>query len=383
MQRAVAFIKKTVVLTLAYALVSCSSSIKIVPNTNHLSGVNQQEPTYVYALPKTHLKINIQWTETQYTKAPYADFSEDLIHLKPLVESNHKQYEITGITTETQSLADKSRSFLIEDKKQEISTQNLNQILKSAFVELKQNAFVKPNVQTEPFVFRELSLSKSIIQEDKKGYKLVKEDSITKRIPVTNKIVRHKTLEEMAKDAAKTLLKIRKRKFRIMGALNTNPPDGMAVKEMLRALDEKERYYESLFLGHISQAHFQKTITIDVDKLGRYLLCYFDAEKGLVADKTSGNPVWLTISKKEKTQNAVSQEGAKEDGVQIKHQEGIGFPYLLPEYSDIEIVWNDVKMYQTKVIFPQFNQIHYMPIHFLKKNKLIINPSKGTIEAIQ
>jgi hypothetical protein len=187
-------------------------------------------------------------------------------------------------------------------------------------------------------------------------------------------VVRNKTTEEMAKDASKTLAKIRKRKFRLMAGMNDKLPKENALKIMIEELDKKEAYYLSLFFG--KEIKETKTINISVlpTEYKKYLLFYFDEKTGLSQDKTQGNPVWLNI---EEDQLAINVDlSSKYDKTERL------LPYRSPKMVKLSLLQNSKSILQTQLPLAQFGVINYLPLSFLKESKIIINSETGNINIL-
>ena len=324
------------------------------------------EQVLVYKLPKNRLNINIELTKTSFIPGPYAKYSKTYLEIEPEHIKASVQWNISKVKIKTEAVPDASQIYLLTGDINKITSSNLSQISAYNSTLFSEN-IIEDYVVTQNVIpyFNELGLKKIIIEDKKTAYKEVVIDSISKRIPIVNIVVRNKNKEELAKDAAKTLAKIRKRKFRLIGGLNKVIPKEAALELMIAELNKKENYYLELFLGRKETQNKSFNVSIIPDTLGKYLLFYLDNEKGFSSNK--GSEIILNITGQEPL--VILDINNKENQL----------PYRNPALVKLSVENEVDVIYQQNLKLAQFGEIKYLPLKYLIKKEITIDPESGAI----
>ena len=347
---------------------SCSSlKIQKASCTDEIKG-----QSLIYQIPQNKINLRIELAKVSFIPGPYAKYSKTYLE----INSEHTAYEKWGISevrVETEGITDTSQVYLLSGDLDKISAFNLSQISannNSPFSENIVTNYTEPK-SVIPY-FSELGLRKIIIEDKKTSYKEVFIDSISKRIPIVNIVVRNKNTEELAKDAAKTLSKIRKRKFRLIAGLNEKMPKETALEFMINELNKKEQYYLELFLGRteILKSSINRSVVPNV--LGKYFLFYLDKENGLHSSK--GSKIELNI---ENQNSSVVVDSTK--NINTEQQ----FPYRKSELVTLSIQSEHKVFYQQNVKLSQFGEIKYLPLKFLLNKEIAIDFKSGEIKGLE
>jgi hypothetical protein len=168
----------------------------------------------------------------------------------------------------------------------------------------------------------------------------------------------NKNLEQKAEDAAKYILKIRKRRFKLIAGQNNFYPDGIALESGINELNKLEEEYISLFTGKRSTDTVQRTffyIPKQGTDLERNEICRFSDNNGFEdMQSTWGQPIVMEIKDLQITgvldhlQLPVSITGSKNT-----------LFYRIPDvasvkiyYGSIQVVESELKVFQYGTLVP-------------------------------
>ena len=128
-------------------------------------------------------------------------------------------------------------------------------------------------------------------------YKTIPTDTAFVRVPVEEKFIETKTLEDKAKEAADQILSLRAQRLDIATGNTDATFSGAALADALREIRQMEEEYLTLFRGY-SQV---RTLTASFDvipqaglKNQRYLAFRTDPERGLVSNGR-GTPYYIEL----------------------------------------------------------------------------------------
>lgn len=364
------FIFKLFLILTIPVLLACSS-LKI----NKIS-INDSIKTnsFIYQLPQNEIQLVFHLQKTTFIPGPFANYAEDFLEIKPLKSSDEVDWNIEKIDVQSYAIVDTNQIYSLTGALNKILPENMSQLMSL------QN-YSKPTLTVESYSklpliipeFSEIGLKKILIENSETSYKTITIDSVAKKIPIVNKVIRNKTTEELAKDAAKTLTKIRKRKFRLIAGLNEKLPKAESLKMMLEALDQKEQEYLELFFGKTSKEVYLYQVSVKPLELKKYLLFYFDKKEGVIENKTKGMPVWFNLEPSANINNSKLKFTKSEKYL----------PYKTNVIVPFSIIENNTTLLQSKVELAQFGTIQYLPLELLKTSKLNYNPHTGSIISIE
>lgn len=357
------------ILFLSILLWSCSS-LKI----NKFNDVNELTNNALsYDLPQSEIWVELELEKTTFLPGPYSSYAKEFLELDLVKKNEAVIWRIKGVSLESSSLVDTSQNYIISGPIERIKAENLSQILSKEQTLYNASFIAEDNSSIVPD-FPELTLKKLLIEQSKTSYKTVTVDSVTKRVPVTNTVVRNKTLEEMAKDASKTLLKIRKRKFRLITGVNEKLPKDKALEQMLDELNKKEDYYLSLFIGKEKREYTKVNYIILPVAYQKHNICSFDPQNGIVQDTLENTNIILNV---EMTGSGNSSLSAK-----YKQTEDL-LPYRKPQIVKVTVEQNQKPIIIKEMSIPQLGTIEYIPLKFLMDYKIKMDSKSGALIGIE
>ena len=351
---------------------SCSS-LKVEPISNVKEIKNN---SIVYQMPQNEVEITFELTKSKFIPGPFAEYTQEFLELSPSKTEENLYWSISDIKLQTKAVVDTSQTYLLSGAIDKIIPYNLSQIVSTqAFGENSKTTESYTFSKDSKLLFPELTLKQLIIEDSKTSYKTVTVDSITKKIPIVNKVLRNKTTKELAKDAAKIITKIRKRRFRLIGGLNEKFPKKDALKLMLEELDKKEQYYLELFMGREIKETSVITVSILPKAYESYLLFYFTPEKGIVNQGSEKNAIYLNIDRTNHLPKLDLTDKYKVDSKSL--------PYKIPEDVKISILQNKKNLVEQYSSLAQFGKLAFLPINILTKMKVDIDGKTGGLNIIE
>jgi hypothetical protein len=354
-------------LGLGFVLLLSCSSLK-VHKANELK--TEKANQIAYCLPKANLLFTFTFDEQIYIPGPYNAYAKQFLELEPRPSKASKSWELIDIKHEVLSEKDTSQAYVITGCLEQIASENWTNLL------AYQNSTNMPVLNLDKdhynYHFNELTFKKLIIEDSKTSYKMVTVDSITKRVPVVNTVLRNKTTEELAKDAAKLLTKIRKRKFRLMAGMNDKFPEKGDIKLMLEELNKKEQYYLDLFLGKTESIKRTYQVLVKPESMGEQSIIAYDKYNEPNFNKSKSS---LTL----KISGMVAEKNNSDQNMKTEKF----LPFKAPSNSLIEIKHHNKTIYSANVQLPQFAEIQYLPVKFLKQRTIELDSESGMLKKVQ
>ena len=332
--------------------------------------------TIVYQLPQNQLDLIFELEKATFIKGPYSQYAKTYLELEPPQKEDFVSWRISGISLDNTAVLDTNCTYLLTGAIDKILVSNRRELLgldSNPLVSNELRLFSEPEKILPDYT--ELTLKKLIIEDSKTSYKTVTVDSISKRIPIVNIVVRNKTTEELAKDAAKTLAKIRKRRFRLIAGMDTNSPQQKSLILMLEELNQKEQQYLELFMGKTIVEKQRFTLSVLPTEYKKYFLFYFDKNKGIVADETKGIPVWLNID----NVSLVPEVDLASKFVDTDKM----LPYRIPQRVQLSVEQNQTLIWKAQTYLAQLGRISYVNLDILKTNKLKIDTKTGALIGLE
>ena len=348
----------------------------------------KQTPIFYY-LPKTNIKIEVEVTTDYFIPGPYCDFADKYLFIKNVKTSRKSTSSITNVVLNEYTIPDNDNAFFAIEKNYDykLSLNNIG-ILSGynvAFNNSNTTNFLQTNNQnteldeTIPF-FTNYSVKSNFSLLTDTTYKVILVDSVFQKIPVFNKQITSKSLEQKAEEAANYILLIREWKFNLKsGQFDTDiPPTN--VPEMLKQLDDLEQNYIELFVGKKVSVTNNFSYDYSPEKEEELPIFYLSDEKGLLNKlEKNAKPVILKI------ENMKTTETLEKLSKSIDTQkQKVGLYYRNPEIAMVSIIFNNSIISQKQIILPQFGFINFLPQKmFENKNiKIYFDDKSGAVRNI-
>jgi hypothetical protein len=326
-----------------------------------------------YSLPRTGLRIHVTAVQEKYFYGPYFQYAEAFLGLKGAPSQDSERWTITGIEIETFSEADPANVYkAMGDAAAMVSLSEsgiLAGINKEASPEdegLAVSTFLG-DTKTPDFPYLDLSLSKFY----------EKRDSTVKRAIVT------KSLEEKAMEAAETVTKLRKRRFKsLANAYEEQLPDGRAYELMVEELAKLEEEYVGLFVGKTYKKSFDYNFDFvpGENSVSGEVVFRFAENKGVLPKSDlSGKPIVIDMKKLDELDAAQNKLQASKNPVAGES----GIYYRMPGSAEIKILNGQNLMAIARATIAQYGTVAPFPESLLDGSyRITFHPKTGAVKSI-
>lgn len=325
----------------------------------------------VYSLPRTGVRIYVTATQEKFFFGPYYQYAEPLLGLKNAPSSDRETWTIKDIRIETFSEPDPGQVFKATEPVASLVSLTPSGTIAgiNASVETPEETFPVStflgDTTTPDMPFTDLSLD-SFFE---------KPDSVRKNALII------KSLDEKAQEAAHTVTKLRKRRFKTLAnGYDEQLPDGRAYEVMVEELDKLEKEYVALFIGKSYKKSFEYCFDYmpGSNSVSGEVVFRFSEGKGILpVSDMSGKPILIDMKKLDNLASAQAK-------VVTATPSGTGVFYRMPGKAEIRILNGINLMATTRADIAQFGTTALVPEELLDGNfRIIFHPKTGGIKTIQ
>ncbi len=326
----------------------------------------------IYSLPRTGVRIYVKATQEKFFHGPYYQYAEPLLGLKNAPASDSENWTINNIRVETFSEPDPNQIYKATGHGASLLSLTPSGILaginmpavETKAEEYPVSSFLADN-KIPDMPFPDLSLN-SFFE---------KPDSTHRNALII------KSFEEKAQEAAHTVTKLRKRRFKTLAnAYEEQLPDGKAYEVMVEELEKLEKEYVALFIGK----SYRKTYEYCFDYIpgsnsvsGEVVFRFSETKGVLPVSDMSGKPVMIEMKKLDELASAQAKEAGTSPTV-------TGVRYRVPGKAEVRILNGINLMATTRADVAQFGTISFVPDELLDGNyRIMFHPTTGAIKSIQ
>lgn len=348
-------------------------------------------PGVYYALPKTCLKVDVTIKMTKFIPGPYADYADKYLGIDIVSKYTSTNYEILDVKMNSFMRPDPEQFYFVEYGEKEIKDeQDLILSLTQAGMIVGFNE--EDNVKNLGRVIFE---SETDLDDEEGLFKyqsaynlFEKIDTVTRKITIdTITIEKHvfrsnwaqKNDEQKARDAADFISRIRENRFLLIsGYQEVNY--GESIMYMDQKLNELETEYLSLFTGLTREKTMEYSYYFvpEGDMMNSsQTLFKFSASRGVMdASASGGENVLINFASSGLSSEIKPYIDTKNRAVNKNN----AFYYRIPEYANIEIIYDGTSYYKTNLLINQFGLIAVAP---LQRGKAKFYPESGSLKSIQ
>lgn len=299
---------------------------------------------FMYSLPRTVFRINVEIERTEFQSGPYAAYANKYLGITDAKTDSRTTYSIGDITVNAMTEADPRQAYVVQPLHPSIkfdflkmtkeglmfSTTNLTQTTSSiGFAENNWGFVQYPDMGIES-TYKE---TKTPIAPDTSKMKKDGENEPEYTVTITAK-----SLEDKAQEAAKLLLQLRKRRFELItGDIDAVFNSNEALKVALDEMRYIEQQYLWLFTGKTKK---QKTsYSFDIAPTGvidMYTLFKFSEDRGLQNADGAGRSIMLELQPEDKYANVKTSVGKDE----------YSFVYRIPDIATLRILDGKEELYK-------------------------------------
>ncbi|MCD4791638.1 MAG: DUF4831 family protein [Bacteroidales bacterium] len=381
-----------IIFILSVILISCKSSFTVV-NTKDLKLNNEG---IIYSLPKTKINISIEITEIHKQKGPFAEFTGLYFNSKNAITVNEIEYQITGISIKPVPFSDPDHFYSLNSGKN--TSVNMVNLTPEGFpaginlsdyqaekVETEQKGISKSYKKNNQLNYGDFSLKSIRETQYDTLYKEVIRDSVLIKIPVIRKKTVYKSSKKQAKEIADILFLLRDDRNALLKGENDgdNFPDGIALKIMLKELNELEKQYMSMFTGR--EIKIEKTFEYEVipenDDL-EFNITNFSKEYGIIKD-TLYKPITLKLYLNETVNNIQNYTDQFINEINLSNKPYKGFIYRIPADISAEIIYDENILFRKNIKISQLGSINIIPSNiFTEDISIEFYPQNGSLKRI-
>ena len=316
-----------------------------------------------YYLPKTVFIINVEITKTTYKAGPYFMYADLHLGIKDVIMDDNIIYELSKVSLTNKGIPDVNNTYVVEFRSGTVAP----------YIYLTEDGLLC-SINTEYNLFEPVTGNNPIMTEP---------ENMNVSTVFTEELLRANTVQRQAELAARQIFHLRERKLDILtGDAENMPPDGEAMRLVIKGLEDQEKMLTSLFMGNYTKETSMYEITfIPQDNIIDDILFRFSKRQGLLdADDLGGEPVFISLNVTERAP-VLSPKDAEKKAKSMK-----GIIYNLPGKARVEIKTAQNTMYRGELQVVQFGtQESLAPVMFEDRRspvKVTFYPETGAIKQI-
>ncbi|MDR2764105.1 MAG: DUF4831 family protein [Tannerella sp.] len=315
-----------------------------------------------YSLPKTTLLINVEVTKTTCKAGPYYKYAEKYLGVADAIAEDRVNYELGKLTLTNKGVPDADNVYTVEFRAGTVAP----------YVYLTEDGLLC-SINAE-YVPPAPSVEKAAENE---------EASKSSSAVFTEELLMAGSVVRQAEVAAKQIFHIRESRMDILTGDSENlPPDGEAMKLVIKKLEDEEAALTRLFIGMCTKETSYYDITlVPQEDLEEEVLFRFSRKLGILdADDLGGEPVYISLKAIERAPVLDPKEAEKKAKLMK------GLIYNVPGKAQIEIKSGLKTLYKGEIQVARFGTTESLaPVLFEdKKNpvKIFFYPETGAIKQI-
>lgn len=348
-------------ITAIFICVSSMTQTRVVKTT----AMKSNDYGVQYFLPKTILKVDVQYTQIIQQAGQYARYAERLLGLNEanIIQEDQTFYTLNSVSVEGIGIPDRDASYLVEFKSKTtapfvcLTEEGLICTINADYVPEPSKA------QTTVSTTEELSQANS-------------------QFLFTEEYLQAGSVAKMAEVLAKQIYRIREsRNDILLGDADNAPRDGEGMRLVLANLEAQEKALMELFTGtsRSTEEHASFEIEPQTD-ISREILFRFSKYNGVVdADDLSGSPVYINVKAIEPVIPQIPDPKKKEKIPQ-------SIVYNIPVKSSVEVFYGTQKIYGEEILIAQFGEKEILGTSFFDDKKAPVQvffyPNTGAIKQI-
>jgi hypothetical protein len=316
-----------------------------------------------YSLPKTSLIINAEVTKITCKAGPYYKYAEKYLGVNDAVMEDDMYYELGKVSLTNKGIPDGENVYTVEFKAGTVApyiyltedgllcTVNADYAPPPPVADKVTDAATAPKTPATAVFTEELLMAGSVVRQ--------------------------------AEVAAKQIYHIRESKMDILtGDADNLPPDGEAMKLVIKQLEDQEKALSNLFAGtRTTETAWYDVTLIPQEDMENEVLFRFSKKLGILdADDLSGSPVYINLKATERPPELDPKEAEK------KAKAMKGLIYNVPGKARVEIKSEQKTFYKGDVQVVQFGTTESLsPVLFEDKKmpvKVFFYPETGAIKQI-
>lgn len=355
-------------------LISCASEKAIKDSHITISPLGDKisvnDGSLIYGLPMTVFDIIVEMERRIEKPGPYARFAGEMLGLKDIITRESEEWTIKSIKMRTSQEIDPAEFYIIEGNTL-MQTNALSLRKAGLILDINPDLYEKnelrnaeENAEAEQPRFMDLGADEYYINQNDTTYRMVKLDTSFIKIPYLLEKKRQLSIDQLAENAAKTLLELRDGMHLILtGEANVFPQSYAAIDETNRL----EKEYTALFAGKVlterkfvSYTHIPKK---DLSGKPVTIFRFSDVTGPAEASATTGTPVTIELLPENKTKNLnyITRPVAREKPV---NKFDVLY-YRMPDVAVVRIKMGNENFYESRKLIYQFGTVVQLPANYI------------------
>ncbi len=349
----------------ALFLYGCGGPKSVIETVPVSPSSTELQTGYVYALPQTTFKVTVDVVKTRTIRGPYYRFAEKYLSIRDVPDRNSTSWRIDRINLKSIEEADPDQMYLVRQVSGEQDLSTLLKMSQQGLIYdfnvgryLEARRFIgAPADRYEGLVYTDLTERANIVMSIDTSYKSIKIDSTFIKVPVTKQQLIVKTIDEKAQEAAKVILKIRRKRVNVLTGKGAIPVSDAGIQR----LDELEEEYLTLFIG--KNIEERKRFTLYVTPTAGEVfeheeLFEFSSNRGILSQHLDNSEVVSLTIKRQREVEGLNNYGL---GNQLPMQTNALY-YRVPDRAEVQINIGDDILLMERVSVYQYGAILSMPV---------------------
>ncbi|MEA3505807.1 MAG: DUF4831 family protein [Bacteroidota bacterium] len=376
-----------IILFLGVTIAEAQNTVTPVEATSSSDGI-------YYSLPQAVLKVHVKVKRTDYYAGPLASYADEYLGKFDVSESDYSEYSVVEISMDDYAIPDPEQYYYVQfkaegskDSRALLMSLNSAGILSSinnqpVAINPEKGKTVAVNTQTDInkddlFDFVAISPQRKIIDT---SIRIITVDtSHVEEISYSARFEK-KTLEEMAKEVAGKIEKILHDRYYIsIGYQEVAYPAG-TMKYMDGQLKKRQEAYTDLFLGKKVTGYEEYTFTVipkKSEEIFSETICKFSKHSGVRSAASSlGKAINVVVTSLETTKKMAWHA----ESVMKAPKERKGIYYRIPEYANINVVFDNKEAFSDTRIIPQYGVVSFVP--YANDMEFEIHPKTGALKKV-
>jgi hypothetical protein len=294
--------KFLIMLFLWAVMISCAPATKISVKSVGEAG-SAGMGSFIYALPQTSIDIQVMAEAVTTIPGPYYKFAAKYLGIENVPEKTETIWQIRDIQLSSHVEADPDYIYAVNGLGNPDDHEGIKRLLsnclilpaeKFSFNQVYQYGYPAP---PDGNLFTDLGIKRNFEAEKNIDVSLVMPETENASKPTGRTVLKEKTIEQKAEEAANFIIKLKKRRFKLVAGQYDSMPQGEAMADALSELARLEENYLSLFTGKKVIRQYRRSYSTtqpgDLESI-RLLLFRFSEKEGFVdIQEAGGIPVVL------------------------------------------------------------------------------------------
>lgn len=346
---------------LSITFFGCSTPGLYISDIQNLK--NLDKSILIYSLPQTVLNIEVEFRKLVFIPGPYHDYADKYLAIKGVSHNSFESWNIKKIVVGDAAEPDPDYFFSVGSDKKVIGIEDkISSLAQDGLILLPESNLLKDiqslefNTPKADIYFKDLSVKRNLMIEKETAYKRVFRDSTYMQVPFETELLKVKSLEKKAEEAANFIIKLRKRKFKLLTGQNEGPVPDMGIQVSIDEINRIEEEYLSLFIGksyeETSIRNFEYIPSPEKEADQRILFRISETEGIFDSSSAKGKPFNITIRSKDVTSGFDRLKSTSQ-----LYDAGNTIFYRLPDLAHVVLKLEDRILFEGKFTVFQFGPV--------------------------